>query len=36
MKFYVEGENEKKIQKDIDKILKKLIKIKNIFIQQKI
>ena len=36
IKFYLEGESEKKVQKDIDKIFKKLAKIKNIFIQQKI
>ena len=36
IKFYLENENEKKVQKDIDKIFKKIIKIKNIFIQLRI
>ena len=35
IRFYVEKESGKKIQKEIDKILKKLRKIENIFIQQK-
>ena len=35
MKFYVEGENEKKIQKDIDKILKKINKNRKYFFSAK-
>ena len=35
MKFYVDGENEKKIQKDIDKILKKINKNKKYFFSAK-
>ena len=31
IKFYLEGENEKKVQKDIDKIFKKIGKNKNIY-----
>ena len=36
LKYYVEGENKKKIQKDIDRIFKKITKIRNILSQQKI
>ena len=36
LKYFVEGENKKKVQKDIDKIFKKIKKIKNILFQQKI
>ena len=35
MKYYVEGESKKKIQKDIDKILKKISKNKKYFISAK-
>ena len=35
MKYYVEGENKKKIQKDIDKIFKKITKNKKYFISAK-
>ena len=35
LKYYVEGENKKKIQKDIDKIFKKVIKNKKYFISAK-
>tara|TARA_B100000575_G_scaffold267099_1_gene244918 strand:- start:4948 stop:6684 length:1737 start_codon:yes stop_codon:yes gene_type:complete len=35
LKYYVEGENKKKIQKDVDKILKKIIKNKKYFISAK-
>ena len=35
IKYYVEGENKKKIQKDIDKIFKKISKNKNYFISAK-
>ena len=35
LKYYVEGENKKKIQKDIDKIFKKIIKNKKYFISAK-
>ena len=35
IKFYIEGIQDKKIQKDLDKILKKYQKNKNIFIQPK-
>ena len=36
IKYYVENENEKKVQKDINKIFKKIVKIENTFTQQKI
>ena len=36
MKFYLENEEEKKIQKDIDKIFKKINKNKKYFFLQKI
>ena len=35
LKYYVEGENKKKIQKDIDKIFKKITKNKKYFISAK-
>ena len=35
LKYYVEGENKKKIQKDIDKIFKKVVKNKKYFISAK-
>ena len=35
LKYYLEGENKKKIQKDIDKIFKKIIKNKKYFISAK-
>jgi hypothetical protein len=35
LKYYVEGENKKKFKKILIKFLKKLVKIKNIFIQQR-
>ncbi len=35
LKYYVEGENKKKIQKDIDKIFKKILKNKKYFISAK-
>jgi len=35
LKFYIEGENKKKVQKDIDKIFKKIIKNKKYFISAK-
>ena len=35
LKFYVEGENKKKVQKDIDKIFKKITKNKKYFISAK-
>jgi len=35
MKYYVEGENKKKVQKDIDKIFKKISKNKKYFISAK-
>ena len=35
LKYFVEGENKKKIQKDIDKIFKKISKNKNNFISAK-
>ena len=35
IKYYIENEEQKKVQKDIDKILKKLAKIENILFQQK-
>ena len=35
LKYYVEGENKKKVQKDIDKIFKKIIKNKKYFISAK-
>ena len=35
MKYFLEGENKKKIQKDIDKIFKKVIKNKKYFISAK-
>ena len=35
LKYFVEGENEKKVQKDIDKIFKKIIKNKKYFISAK-
>ena len=36
LRYFVEGENKKKVQKDIDKIFKKVTKIKNILFQQRI
>ena len=35
LKYYVEGENKKKIQKEIDKIFKKISKNKKYFISAK-
>ena len=35
IKYYLEGENKKKVQKDIDKIFKKIIKNKKYFISAK-
>ena len=35
LKYYIEGENKKKIQKDIDKIFKKILKNKKYFISAK-
>ena len=35
LKYYIEGENKKKVQKDIDKIFKKIIKNKKYFISAK-
>ena len=36
LKYYIEGENKKKVQKDIDKIFKKITKNKKYFISAKI
>ena len=35
IKYYIEGENKKKVQKDIDKIFKKISKNKKYFISAK-
>ena len=35
LKYYLEGENKKKVQKDIDKIFKKIVKNKKYFISAK-